>query len=112
MARCPNCGKKLGEDERYCFHCENDLSKVVDKEQSPKCFIATAAYGSPFATEINILREFRDRKLKNNFLGKLFIRFYYKISPPVADFIQKSEVLKKIIRMALKPIIKLLLRLR
>lgn len=112
MAKCPYCGKGLGENERYCFHCENDISKTADKEEKPKCFIATAAYGSPFVKEVMVLRNFRDKKLKNNFLGLLFIKFYYKISPPIARIIDKNEFLKKIVRISLKPIIKLVLKLR
>jgi predicted amidophosphoribosyltransferase len=112
MAKCPYCGKELVADERYCFHCENDLSKWVDKEQKPKCFIATAAYGSPFVKEIQILRDFRDKKLKSNFFGSLFVKFYYRTSSPIARFIEKKEFLKKIVRLSLRPIIKLILKIK
>jgi len=106
MTDCPYCGKEVKEGERYCWHCENDISKVTDEEEASKCFIATAAYGR-FAQEIEILREFRDKKLKNNFLGNKFIDVYYKISPGIAKIVYKNEFLKKIVRMALKPIIKI-----
>jgi len=36
MVNCPYCGKELSEDERYCWHCENDLSKIKDEEEKPK----------------------------------------------------------------------------
>jgi len=36
MAKCPYCGKELSADERYCWHCENDLSKVRDKLEKPE----------------------------------------------------------------------------
>lgn len=108
MTKCPYCGKELGENERYCFHCENDLSKLADKGEKPKCFIATAAYGSPFVKEVMILRDFRDKKLKNNFFGSLFVKLYYKTSPPIANFVEKSEFIKNIVRRSLKPIIKLI----
>ncbi len=36
IVRCPLCGKTLEEGERYCHHCENDLSEIVDKEEKPK----------------------------------------------------------------------------
>lgn len=112
MPKCPYCGKELIADERYCLHCENDLSKFADKEQKSKCFIATAAYGSPFAKEVQILRNFRDKKLKNNFFGLLFIEFYYKISPPIAKLVGKNEFLKKIVRAGLKPIIKIIFKIK
>ncbi|MBS3102391.1 hypothetical protein J4458_03005 [Candidatus Woesearchaeota archaeon] len=106
MANCPYCGKKIKEGERYCWHCENDVSGIVDKEEAPKCFIATAAYGTPFAREVGILRNFRDKKLRKNFIGIVFIKFYYKTSPAVAKIISKNKFLKKIVRIALKPAVK------
>ena len=111
MSKCPYCGKELEKNERYCFHCENDLSKFVDKEQKPKCFIATAAYENTLAKEIQILRDFRDEKLNNNFFGALSIKFYYKISPPIAKIIEKNEFLKKIVRASLKPVIKIIIKI-
>lgn len=33
MTDCPYCGKELSEDEKYCWHCENDLSHIVDKRE-------------------------------------------------------------------------------
>lgn len=112
MADCPYCGKKIGGDERYCIHCENDLSKWIDKAQKPKCFIATAAYGSSFAKEVQILRDFRDRKLENNFFGLLFVKIYYKISPPIANVIEENEFLKKIVRASLRPVTKIVSKLK
>lgn len=108
MVNCPYCGKEIQEGERYCWHCENDISKVTDEEEAPKCFIATAAYGTPFAEEINILRNFRDKRIKNNFIGMVFIKFYYKISPPIAKIISKNKFLRKITRVILKPVIKII----
>ena len=45
------------------------------------CFIATAAYGTDTAEELNILREFRDEVLLPNRLGAGFVSFYYETSP-------------------------------
>ena len=36
MPKCPYCGKNLYETERYCWHCEQDISKVINKEEEPK----------------------------------------------------------------------------
>ena len=69
------------------------------------CFIATAAYGSKDANEINIIRYWRDNSLSHHITGKLFIDFYYQISPPIAEYISKSELRKLIIRKILKPLI-------
>ena len=36
MVRCPYCGKKLEDWERYCVQCEQDISEVRDEEDKPK----------------------------------------------------------------------------
>jgi hypothetical protein len=73
------------------------------------CFIATAAYGTETATELDILRDFRDQVLLNNTLGSRFVEAYYKLSPPVADFIAKNDFLRAVTRETLiDPIVNLL----
>jgi len=73
------------------------------------CFIATAAYGTDTAEEIDILREFRDEALLTNSLGTELVHFYYKTSPPIADFISRHEVLRTIVREGfLRPIVTIL----
>jgi len=67
------------------------------------CFIATAAYGTPMAKEIQILREFRDEYLLTNPVGQALVDFYYKVSPPIAEFITGHPVLKPIVRAGLLP---------
>jgi hypothetical protein len=67
------------------------------------CFIATAAYGTPMVGEIQILREFRDEYLLTNPLGQALVNIYYRVSPPIADFITEHSRLKPIVRAALVP---------
>jgi hypothetical protein len=55
------------------------------------CFIATAAYGTPLAQEIGVLRQFRDRHLANHSLGRWLIKAYYKVGPFAARFIEQHE---------------------
>ena len=69
------------------------------------CFIATAAYGSPFHPHVKIIRDFRDKFLKTNSLGRKFVYFYYKYSPLLANIIAKSKPLKVIVRIHLVPFI-------
>ncbi|MCM8772450.1 MAG: hypothetical protein NC922_05230 [Candidatus Omnitrophica bacterium] len=68
------------------------------------CFIATAAYGSPFEKHVEILRQFRDKYLLTNSPGKAFVRWYYSHSPRYAKVIATSEPLKLITRILLIPV--------
>jgi uncharacterized repeat protein (TIGR02543 family) len=62
------------------------------------CFIATAAYGSPAAGQIDGLREFRDGVLLESTAGSQFVDLYYKLSPPAADFISGNGFLRTLVR--------------
>jgi hypothetical protein len=62
------------------------------------CFIATAAYGTETASQLNILREFRDQILLKSAVGSRLVESYYRLSPPVADFIAKSDFLRGVVR--------------
>lgn len=68
------------------------------------CFVATASYGHD-SGEVGLLCEFRDKCLLTNPLGTAFVKAYYTISPPIADFIAEHEGLKAAVRVALKPLI-------
>jgi len=73
------------------------------------CFIATAAYGTDTAQEIDILREFRDAVLLPNSLGAEFVSLYYRTSPPIADLISQHEVLRTAVRVGfVDPIVAIL----
>lgn len=69
------------------------------------CFVATAAYGTPMADEIKILREFRDEYLLTSSAGQALADIYYRLSPPIADFITDHANLKPIVRAGLTPVV-------
>jgi len=63
-----------------------------------ECFIATAAYGTATAKQIDVLREFRDVVLLKSTVGSQFVALYYRLSPPIADFIARSDLLRTLVR--------------
>jgi len=83
---------------------------ALDEEQpelirgGTACFIATAAFGSPFEKHVQMLREFRDRYLLTNTAGKAFVRWYYSHSPKCAAVIAHNEALRAATRIALMPV--------
>jgi len=70
----------------------------VAKNKKNSCFIATAVFSDQDAVELSILRNFRDHTLKKFYFGRLFIKYYYRYSPPVAEKIKQSALVKKIIK--------------
>jgi len=69
------------------------------------CFIATAAYGSQVEPHVKVLREFRDRFLLTNTLGKAFVDLYYTYSPPAEEFIASHDPLRLMVRWSLLPLV-------
>lgn len=91
----------------------NNIQVTEVLKKGGGCFIATAVYGSPFANEVIVLKDFRDEYLLNYRLGRAFINFYYWISPTVANQISKSNHLENIIRtFLLIPVIRIVTNLK
>ena len=89
---------------------ETDAGKVKEDASAQEtkrkfCFIATAAYGSPLAQEVVLLKTFRDNHLAPRFCGRKFIQGYYRVSPFLARPIGRSNRLKLLTRWLLTPIL-------
>lgn len=72
---------------------------------SDYCFIATAAYGSWLDPHVVTLRTFRDRRLLTNAPGRIFVEWYYRVSPPLADWIAEREWARAVARGLLAPVV-------
>ena len=70
------------------------------------CFVATAAYGSVMANDVGMLRRFRDRMLRDNVFGELFVETYYTFGPAVSGLVDRSELLRASARAALGPLVR------
>ncbi len=71
-----------------------------------KCFIATSAFEYQPSFEVTSLRLFRDNFLKKFYLGRLFVFYYYQISPRIADFLDQAKFLKPLVRFFIRLIVK------
>ena len=68
------------------------------------CFIATAAFGSPYERHVKTLTEFRDNHLLTNRPGMAFVRWYYRHSPVFADYIRRRQAARAFVRTLLRPL--------
>ena len=98
--KCVKCGKYV------CSQCAKLKGDRVYCPEHAGCFIATAAFGTPMAEEINVLRRFRDETMEPNVLGRHLVTLYYGISPPIARVISRSERMKAFVRLNLRPIVR------
>ncbi len=80
-------------------------SKVVGLLDDKSCFIATAAFGSDMAPEVQSFRDFRNKVLFSTEWGTHFVRFYYKHSPKYAQIIAQNNTARLFIRGLLWPLL-------
>ena len=77
----------------------------LTSESVDACFIATAAYGSMMANDVELLRHFRDTFLTSTVFGELGVETYYTFGPAVAGVIGESDMLRTATRDVLAPIV-------
>lgn len=114
----------LENDQKYCFRlasqdntgiiayftpdsgiqCEIP-SEVIGLLSDKKCFIATAAFGSDLDSHVTAFRQFRNEFLLSSALGKILVKTYYRLSPPLAQFISQSDLLRTLTRWVLWPLL-------
>jgi len=88
---------------------EEPVAAQESSEEGGGCLIATAAYGSELAPQVQMLREIRDNQLMNTESGSAFMttfnEAYYSFSPYIADMERESPVFKEIVKAGLTPMI-------
>ena len=97
----PVCGKGTVLKDGLCV--------VEENERGGGCLIATAAYGSEMAPQIQFLREIRDNTVLQTESGTSFMtgfnQFYYSFSPVIADYERENLVFKETVKLALTPML-------
>ena len=92
----------VSEEEKMAKE-QRDREEAAQREKEAAasksgCFIATAVYGDYCAPEVMVLRGFRDSTLQNSLLGRLFIKCYYAVSPPIAEWLKGHRNIGNLIR--------------
>ncbi|MCK9516226.1 MAG: CFI-box-CTERM domain-containing protein [Ottowia sp.] len=64
---------------------------------SKSCFVATACFGSPDVTTVITLRRYRESILKKTTIGRRMVFWYYKLSPPIARYLDKHDRARRIV---------------
>ncbi len=84
---------------------DDDDDKVDEKGGG--CLIATAAYGSELAPQVQLLREIRGDTLMSSDVGSSFMtgfnQFYYTFSPTVADLQRNNVIFGDAVRTVITP---------
>ncbi len=78
-------------------------------ESKSGCLIATAAFGSELAPQVQLLRETRDNIVLKTQSGAAFMtafnQFYYSFAPTVADWERENPIFKEIVKITITPLI-------
>jgi hypothetical protein len=82
--------------------------KVPVIRKAGPCFIATAAYGSWLAPEVEFLRAWRDAHLLTNRFGTVAVSIYYTVSPAIASMLAASKTGRRVVRSLLGIVIRCL----
>ena len=82
---------------------------TLQDEEGGGCLIATAAFGSEMAPQVQFLREIRDNTVMSTQSGATFMtgfnQFYYSFSPAVADYERENPVFKEAVKATLTPML-------
>ena len=88
---------------------DDNQTSNSDNSEGGGCLIATAAYGSEMAPQVQFLREIRDGKVMSTQSGTAFMtgfnQFYYSFSPAVADYERENPVFKEAVKVTLTPML-------
>jgi len=119
----PKSGKII--DAKYIFGSESSVSTndlafsigaysgddimIKEIKEGGGCLIATAAFGSELAPQVQCLREIRDNNVLQTESGYAFMigfnQFYYSFSPAIADYERENTVFKETVKLTLTPLL-------
>jgi len=88
---------------------KNGLCVAEQQQSGGGCLIATAAFGSELAPQIQFLREIRDNTVLQTESGSAFMtgfnQLYYSFSPTIADYERENAAFKETVKIAITPML-------
>jgi len=88
---------------------QETTQETSSSEEGGGCLIATAAFGSEMAPQVQFLRELRDNTVLQTQSGISFMtgfnQFYYSFSPAVADLERENPIFKEAVKATLTPLL-------
>ena len=73
------------------------------------CLVATAAFGTELAPQVQYLREIRDNRVMSTDVGTSFMagfnNLYYTISPPIADLEREYPIFREFVKVIITPML-------
>ena len=98
-----------GPDATTYTQDETSQNPNTEQKEGGGCLIATAAFGSEMAPQVQFLREIRDNTVMSTQSGTAFMtgfnQFYYSFSPAVADYERENPVFKEAVKVTLTPLL-------
>ena len=83
--------------------------KIEPEANGGGCLIATAAYGTELAPQVQLLREIRDNTVMSTASGAAFMtgfnQLYYSFSPTIADMERENPMFQEIVRAFITPMV-------
>ena len=95
-------GEKLKETEEM-------METTPEESEGGGCLIATAAFGTELAPQVQLLREVRDNTVMSTTSGAAFMtgfnQLYYSFSPTIADMERENPMFQEAVRVFITPMI-------
>ncbi|KAF6243019.1 peptidylprolyl isomerase [Nitrosopumilus sp. b1] len=99
--------KILNEPEKESESPYQDFGE--NNKEGGGCLIATAAFGSELAPQVQQLREIRDNIVLSTHSGTAFMtgfnQLYYSFSPAIADYERENPIFKEAVKLAITPML-------
>ncbi len=96
----PSCGPGTVLQNGQC---------VPEQAGGGGCLIATAAFGSELAPQVQMLREIRDNTILGTTSGTAFMtgfnQFYYLFSPTIADWERENPIFQDAVKIIITPLL-------